>query len=456
MARLHSARLLSLRTAACVAGSALLLSTACAPVRPALLPPTPADADEEVATAREEVAAAYEACSEEYVQNQQPWQIWATSGAGVLSVGALGGATAIAFWSPENTLTGLSVLALSTVALGSAGAAAYFGASIPPVIERSYVQEQALKIAAEKTNHALAHKDTPMLTQTAVELTEDCRGIRSASGAQGAAVVLEDFNAYRKKVAEAEDATDKKTQEAARLDEKRRILEADIKKVEKELAAAGGDKDKLLTRIADLEGVSAEKESQIAALRAQIRELEDAQAALSEQQKKLIEEKRKLEAKNDHFEEVQKALQGQIKNKKLALRRLKNGVVVEMQNNVLFPSGSAELNVTGQETLVAVAKAIGQIKDRRIRIEGHTDNVPVGKGIPFVDNWELSSARALTVTRYLQENGVDPSRMSAEARSQFAPVASNRSRRGKARNRRIEIYLVEMPKGSASRWKPEK
>ncbi|MCP4504454.1 MAG: OmpA family protein [Deltaproteobacteria bacterium] len=427
---------------------------ACAPVRPALLAPAPTDANDELVAAREDVAEAYDNCSDEYVTNQQPWQIWAASGAGVALVGAAGGATAVAFFSSDQTLTGLSVLALSTVAVGSAGAAAFFGAAIPPAIEQSYVQEQALKIAAEKTNHALSTKDASMLRTTGSELIEDCRAIRSSSGAQGAAVLLEDFNAYRAKVELAEDATAKKEEEVKRLEDKRRILQADIKKVEAELKKAGGSNEDLNARIEDLEGISAEKETQLGALRGQVNDLEDAQAALSKEQKKLLDEKRKLEAKNDHFEEVENALKSQIKDKKLALRRLRNGVVVEMQNNVLFPSGSAKLNEIGKETLVAVAKAIAAIKNRRIRIEGHTDNVPVGKGIPFEDNWELSSARALTVTRYLQENGVDPSRMSAEARSQFAPVTSNRSRKGKAKNRRIEIYLVDPPKGNSSSWKP--
>jgi chemotaxis protein MotB len=122
---------------------------------------------------------------------------------------------------------------------------------------------------------------------------------------------------------------------------------------------------------------------------------------------------------------------------------------------VLFPSGKAELNEAGLETLNAVAEAIKNLKDRRIRIEGHTDSVPVGKKSEFASNWELSSARALAVTRYLQDLGVDPSRMSAEARSQYAPAVSNKSRTGRARNRRIEIYLVPLPAGAAAKFKTE-
>ena len=80
-----------------------------------------------------------------------------------------------------------------------------------------------------------------------------------------------------------------------------------------------------------------------------------------------------------------------------------------------------------------------------IRVEGHTDNVPIGPNLKseYPTNWELASARAVNVVRFLQEKaGIDPRRLSAVAFAQYRPVASNKTEAGKQRNRRVEIVLV--------------
>ncbi len=79
-------------------------------------------------------------------------------------------------------------------------------------------------------------------------------------------------------------------------------------------------------------------------------------------------------------------------------------------------------------------------------MEGHTDNVPIGPAIidKFPTNWELSTARATTVVRYLQERGVNPGYLSAEGYSEYRPVAPNDTEEGKSKNRRIEIVLIPL------------
>jgi len=84
------------------------------------------------------------------------------------------------------------------------------------------------------------------------------------------------------------------------------------------------------------------------------------------------------------------------------------------------------------------------VKEKAIRIEGHTDNVQISSSLTgrYPTNWELSAARAVNVTRYLQQQGIDPGVLSAVAYGEFHPVAGNDTEAGKARNRRIEIILV--------------
>jgi chemotaxis protein MotB len=127
-------------------------------------------------------------------------------------------------------------------------------------------------------------------------------------------------------------------------------------------------------------------------------------------------------------------------------------MVVEMSSSVLFPTGSAELSEMGRVTLSELAAVLMGIADRNFQVAGHTDNVPISSG-RYDDNWELSTGRALTVVRFLQEVGVDPTRLAAVGYGEYQPVAENTTEYGKEQNRRIEIVLMpnldELPDLSA-------
>ncbi|HTN54165.1 MAG TPA: OmpA family protein, partial [Anaeromyxobacter sp.] len=114
---------------------------------------------------------------------------------------------------------------------------------------------------------------------------------------------------------------------------------------------------------------------------------------------------------------------------------------VKLKDRILFASGSATIGREGRQALHAVADALRNVQGRTIRVEGHTDNVPTAGGA-FPTNWELSSARALAVVRYLQEAGLDPTRLAAAGYGEFQPVASNDTPEGRSQNRRIEIVLA--------------
>lgn len=426
----------------------VLLATGCTTVRPAALPPVPVGAGEDLIEHHATARRAYDRCSDAYVEEQMPWQTYLAGGAGALSLGLLGGAAASAFLITDpGTRTG-TVAALGVLAGGSLATATFFGMEVPSALERADARSAVLGHALNDTNEALANKDAARMDAISRNLYEDCRAITASRDRTSASNVLKDLARYRRDLEERE--TDLATLRKTRQD-----LESTNATLASHVSSKSDEVRLEQTRIQALEERLAEKEAELTSTRSEVRRLEEEQATLSAKQKKLLEEKRKLEEKTGHYEEVASALKQQVEQGKVQLRRLRDGVVVEMQNKVLFPSGSAELNDIGKETLAAVAAAIREMKDRRIRVEGHTDNVPVGKGVPYKDNWELSSARAITVSRFLQENGVDPSILSAEARSEYAPVSSNRSGEGRARNRRIEIYLVPKPLGSKASWKPE-
>ena len=120
-------------------------------------------------------------------------------------------------------------------------------------------------------------------------------------------------------------------------------------------------------------------------------------------------------------------------------------------SEVLFPPGSAVLGVEGREQVARVAEVITDIAgdipagiDWILRVDGHTDRVPVGAGRPFRDNWELSQARALSVVRYMiEEQDLPPDRLAATGFGEFQPVDNGDTPEALARNRRIELKLTE-------------
>jgi chemotaxis protein MotB len=122
--------------------------------------------------------------------------------------------------------------------------------------------------------------------------------------------------------------------------------------------------------------------------------------------------------------------------------KIKNGkMFLELPSAILFPSGKANLSEEGTATLTEVAAVLSQIQGREFLVAGHTDNVPISS-TKFPSNWELSTARAVAVVKFLQQMGVSPENLAAAGYSEYQPAADNVSEEGKAQNRRIEITLM--------------
>jgi len=191
-------------------------------------------------------------------------------------------------------------------------------------------------------------------------------------------------------------------------------------------------KDELARRVADLS-------SQNNALNQQLRDMEQAKEA----------EIAKLKSTHD---QLIASLKGEISNGEIAVTQLKDKLTVQLVDKILFDSGHADIKESGQKVLLRIADILKKVQDKDIRIEGHTDNVPIGGALAqrYPSNWELSTARATTVVRFLQdEAGVDPKRLIAAGYGQEKPVAPNDTEANRRQNRRIEIALIAAETASA-------
>ncbi|MFC2712671.1 MAG: OmpA family protein [Segatella salivae] len=133
--------------------------------------------------------------------------------------------------------------------------------------------------------------------------------------------------------------------------------------------------------------------------------------------------------------------------KEVDVRVLKGVVYISLADNMLYKSGSYEINDRAEETLGKIAKIIMDYKDYDVLIEGNTDNVPVNTKSAAMknirNNWDLSALRASSVVQYLQDHfGVSPKRLTAGGRGEYNPVATNDTELGKQRNRRTQIIIT--------------
>jgi chemotaxis protein MotB len=205
----------------------------------------------------------------------------------------------------------------------------------------------------------------------------------------------------------------------------------------------------LQAKVADLTARTADLESKVKASQVELAvargELTAAQGELvkTSAAKDLAEAKASaLAAKSEQYEKLSQSLKGQIQAGQVELSELRGKMTVKLKDKILFASGSASLGKDGKVALDAVAEAFKELQGKNVIVAGYTDDVPVGKAGAFKDNWDLSSARAAAVVRYLQGKGLDPRMLGAAGFSEYRPVVPNDSPANKSLNRRIEIALT--------------
>jgi len=258
-----------------------------------------------------------------------------------------------------------------------------------------------------------------------------------------------------------QEATQRKAAEeqAAGLAKERESLKARSEELNSELG-------NVRNQIADLEqklaSGNASAQDEITKLQKQASELEDNAARIAKEREQLQQEQSQLAAtleqerlaklaKEEEInrltrtqEELSKSLQEEISKGNITIQQVRDRLTINMVDRVLFDSGQAQVKPAGVKVLKPVGDVLNKISDKQIRIEGHTDNVPISSKLQdrFKTNWELSTARATTVVRYLiDQGGVDRQHLSAVGYADTHPLASNESEEGRSSNRRIEIVL---------------
>jgi chemotaxis protein MotB len=191
-------------------------------------------------------------------------------------------------------------------------------------------------------------------------------------------------------------------------------------------------------------------QQQLADAQAKANGLEQQVSELDKNNDALAQEKEALKKASEDSKNQYSALVGQLQqevtNGQLQITQYKNMLTVDVAEKIFFASGSATLKASGKNVLKKVADALAPYKDKMIRVAGYTDNVKLGKALQekFPTNWELSVARAVNVVRFLQEKGnIEPERLIASGRGEYAPIAPNDTAEGRQKNRRIEIMLLD-------------
>ncbi len=165
--------------------------------------------------------------------------------------------------------------------------------------------------------------------------------------------------------------------------------------------------------------------------------LDDMRKAMDEMRARQAEQRKRLQ----EFSDLTKRFKRLTDAGTLSVKIIDGKMVVSLGSDVLFPAGSSLLSKEGQQAIREVSAQLASIPERKFQVEGHTDNVPI-KTASFPSNWELASARAISVVKTMIDNGMPANRVSAASYADIQPVNANDSPENRAANRRVEIVVV--------------
>lgn len=236
--------------------------------------------------------------------------------------------------------------------------------------------------------------------------------------------------------------------------------EARVRQLEGELSTLRGERDRLNEQLTGLRASSEQMASRLRALGENVERLEASNTqtqseldAARRREEELRRQQQAAEARLATFRQMLGRFRAMIDQGRLRVRIVRGRMVIELPAGILFDSGEARLRREGEDVLRQVGQVLAQIPDRDFLVAGHTDNVQIGRGGRFADNWELSSARAVNVSRFLATNGIAAEHIGAAGYAEFQPAVANDTEQNRALNRRVEIVLMpninELPDLSA-------
>jgi chemotaxis protein MotB len=247
-----------------------------------------------------------------------------------------------------------------------------------------------------------------------------------------------------------DDRAKKLTTDTTSLGQDVRAKSAKLAEMDKEYAQLNSYYKNLLTSSGKLNRDMAQQQEQLLAIQQNLertRKTNDSlSVSLEDREKKVRELENVMAAKDkavlDLKNNISKALLN-FKENDLTVH-VKNGkVYVSLAEQLLFASGSTEVDAKGVSALQQLAKAIKDQRDIHIMVEGHTDNVPISKKSQYMnDNWDLSVMRATSITKILTKAGVAPNQVTAAGKGEYVPLAANSSPQNKQKNRRTEIIIT--------------
>lgn len=301
--------------------------------------------------------------------------------------------------------------------------------------ENKKIDEQKSKLILEHDKLISDYKNLKeTLESSKDELAKDVIGLKNAIGEKELKISqLEQEISLKDKRLEALKEEDSQNKENINL------LKTKISQLETEKVALEDKLSELRKENNKLKDVVSQKDLYINDLKGEIRALSTDKAKILEEKEKIVEEMKKT------YDNLVTELSSEIKKGEVEVTQLRDKLTLQLVEKILFDSGSADIKKSGKDVIDRVAEILKKVKDKHIRIEGHTDNKPIGPRIAkkFPTNWELSTTRATNVVRYLIEKGsVDPKYLSAVGYAEYKPVASNETEEGRAKNRRIEIILT--------------
>jgi chemotaxis protein MotB len=224
------------------------------------------------------------------------------------------------------------------------------------------------------------------------------------------------------------------------LAQERDQLEAKLVQAERSNASLSAERLRILDELEDLNQERNRLQTDVTKLERTRGELSK---SLSQREQELAARRTEIERMRSTYDNLVSDLESQVSAGEIEIEQLREGVRLNLSQEILFPSGSAELGAGGRRVIGTVAARLVDV-DYRIEVQGHTDDVPISGALArrYPSNWELAAARATEVVRLLALRGVAGERLTAISFGEYHPVSPNDSPEGRAANRRIEIRLL--------------